>query len=92
MKTRLTLPGRPALGGIAFVQHQRFECVEIRPHKTMDGRQMELTRWRSHCADCGAPFELLTPRRNVAVRVDRRRCAEHRDPKRRVKIPAGAEA
>jgi anti-sigma-K factor RskA len=62
------------------------------PHKTMDGRQMELTRWQSHCADCGAPFELLTPRRNVAVRVDRRRCAEHRDPKRRVKIPAGAEA
>jgi hypothetical protein len=92
MKTRLTLPGRPALGGIAFVQHQRFECVEIRPHKTMDGRQMELTRWQSHCADCGAPFELLTPRRTVAVRVDRRRCAEHRDPKRRVKIPAGAEA
>ncbi len=92
MKIRLTLPGRPALGGIAFVQHQRFECVEIRPHKTMDGRQMELTRWQSHCADCGAPFELLTPRRNVAVRVDRRRCAEHRDPKRRVKIPAGAEA
>ncbi|MCA4920350.1 MAG: hypothetical protein ING82_13060 [Roseomonas sp.] len=92
MKTRLTLPGRPALGGIAFVQHQRFECVEIRPHKTMDGRQMELTRWQSHCADCGAPFELLTPRRNVAVRVDLRRCAEHRDPKRRVKIPAGAEA
>ena len=92
MKTRLTLPGRPALGGIAFVQHQRCECVEIRPHKTMDGRQMELTRWQSHCADCGAPFELLTPRRNVAVRVDRRRCAEHRDPKRRVKIPAGAEA
>jgi hypothetical protein len=34
----------------------------------------------------------LTPRRNVAVRVDRRRCAEHRDPKRRVKMPAGAEA
>ena len=30
MKTRLTLPGRPELGGIAFVQHQRFECVEIR--------------------------------------------------------------
>jgi hypothetical protein len=26
------------------------------------------------------------------VRVDRRRCAEHRDPKRRVKMPAGAEA
>ena len=92
MKTRLTLPGRPVLGSIALVQHQRFECVEIRPHKTMDGRQIELTRWLSHCADCGAPFDLLAPRRNAPVRVDRRRCAEHRDPKRRVKIPVGAEA
>jgi hypothetical protein len=92
MRKLITLPGRPDLGSIAFVQHQRFECVEIRPHTTRDGRSMELVRWLSQCSDCGAPFDLRTPRRAAPVRVDRRRCAEHRDPKRRVKVAAGASA
>ncbi len=92
MRKLITLPGRPDLGSIAFVQHQRFECVEVRPHTTRDGRSMELVRWLSQCTECGAPFDLLTPRRGMPVRVDRRRCAEHRDPKRRVKVPAGASA
>ena len=92
MRKLITLPGRPDLGSIAFVQHQRFECVEIRPHTTRDGRSMELVRWVSQCSDCGAPFDLLTPRRAATVRVDRRRCAEHRDPKRRVKVAVGASA
>ena len=92
MRKPLSLPGRPALGGVAFVQHQRFECVEIRPHTTRDGRHIELTRWLSHCTDCGAPFDLITPRRAAAVRVDRRRCEEHRNPKRRVTVSAGARA
>ncbi|WP_368416553.1 hypothetical protein [Falsiroseomonas sp.] len=92
MKTSLSLPGRPEIGSVALVQHQRFECVEIRPHVTRTGRDVELSIWIGRCADCGAPFDLVTPRRAGPVRVDRRRCAEHRDPKRRVKVPAGASA
>ena len=87
-----SLPGQPQVGSVAFVQHQRFECVEIRPHITRTGRDIELSIWVARCADCGAPFDLVTPRRAGPVRVDRRRCAEHRDPKRRVRMPAGASA
>ena len=92
MKTSLSLPGRPEIGCVALVQHQRFECVEIRPHVTRTGRDVELSIWIGRCADCGVPFDLVTPRRAGPVRVDRRRCAEHRDPKRRVKVPAGVPA
>jgi hypothetical protein len=92
MKVTNSLPGQPEVGTVAFVQHQRFECVEIRPHTRRDGRRIELSRWISHCTDCSAPFDLVTPRRMAPVRVDRRRCAEHRDPKRRVRVPAGASA
>ena len=92
MKTTLSLPGQPEIGCVAFVQHQRFECVGIQPYITRAGRDVQLSLWVGRCADCGAPFDLVTPRRNGAVRVDRRRCAEHRDPKRRVTVSARAGA
>lgn len=84
----LSLPGRPEIGRVAFVRRQRFECVEIRPHVTRTGRDVELAVWVGGCAECGAAFELVTPRRGESVRVDRRRCDLHRQPGKRVSSQA----
>ena len=92
MTTTLTLPGNPEVGLSALVQQQRFECVEIRPYITRAGKNSELAIWQAPCADCGAPFELITPRRKAPVRVDRRRCDLHRYPGRRVNGCRGSQA
>jgi hypothetical protein len=90
MTTTLTLPGRPEIGSKAHVQQQRFECVGLRPHRTRDGRDVQLAVWQAPCADCGAPFQLVTPVRERTVRVDRRRCDAHRRPGSRVKRTGSA--
>jgi hypothetical protein len=63
---------------------QHYELVRRDPYTRRDGTLSTLAVWRSHCAQCGEPFELRTPA-NSSKFVPNRRCQAHKRPGVRAK-------
>ena len=75
----------PAVGTVLMRDGQRYVVVDTQPHRRKDGTPTTLIVWRSHCSDCGQPFELTTP---LATKWPNRRCPRHRAPGRAVTAAA----
>ncbi len=72
----------PDVGFILMREGQRYELVAQEPHIRRDGLPTTLLVWRSHCCDCGVPFEVATGL--VANGYFNRRCPDHHRPGRAV--------
>jgi hypothetical protein len=66
---------------------QNYELTGTRPYIRRDGTETHLAVWRSHCADCGEPFELQTPGKSSRFEPNRR-CPKHKRPGCRVDTPS----
>lgn len=54
------------------------------PYMKRDGTETTLSRWFTHCAQCGEPFEATTPTHSLEFHPSRR-CAKHKRPGQRVR-------
>ena len=72
----------PAIGALLMKEGQRYELVAANGHIRKDGTPTILLTWRSHCADCGSAFEIVTGLR--AKGSINRRCPLHTSPGRSV--------
>lgn len=80
---RIDFAQPPETGAVLLRGGQRYEVVEVRTALRKDGAVAFVLVWRSHCATCGAPFELTTGlRANAQLN---RRCSAHRAAGRPVK-------
>lgn len=61
---------------------QLFEFVGEADHIRRDGGKVRLKRWRTRCAECGAPFEFRSTKETIFE--PSRRCGEHKAPGRPV--------
>ena len=82
---RIAFRQAPAVGTVLMCDGQRYVVVDTRLHRRKDGTPTTLIVWRSHCSDCGQPFELTTP---LATKWPNRRCPMHRAPGRAVTAAA----
>ena len=64
----------PERGFVAMFKGQRYELVGGKPYRRKDGSKTILLAWRTHCAECGDPFEIMTPK---VERYPTRRCPAH---------------
>lgn len=88
MEEPLNFDPIPDLGTIVFRYGQRYMLDEVEPYVRKDGEASTLLRWRSTCADCGAPFDFRTP---IKSKGFNRRCALHRNPGARVSHRKGGK-
>lgn len=72
----------PPIGTVLMRDGQRYELVALQKHVRQDGRPTALLIWRSHCADCAAPFEVTTGLKTTGA--INRRCQLHHMPGRAV--------
>ena len=86
---RLAFRQAPALGTVLMMDGQRYVVVATRPHRRKDGMPTMLVSWRSHCADCGQPFEVTTC---LVAKAVNRRCPAHHAPGRAVTAAARQRA
>ncbi len=86
---RIAFRQAPALGTVLMVDAQRYVVVATRPHHRKDDTPTMLITWRSHCADCGQPFEVTT---GLAAKAINRRCPAHHAPGRAVTAAARQRA
>ena len=70
---------------IKIYKGQTYENAGGRRYIRRDGSATWLDAWRSRCADCGEPFEFLTPSK-AAKFGPNRRCQKHKRPGCRVKV------
>jgi hypothetical protein len=68
---------------------QSYEFARTEPHTRRDGTETTLMVWRSHCAQCGEPFEVLTPAGSGKFSPNRR-CQKHKRPGVRVRTADAA--
>ena len=61
---RIAFRQAPAVDTVLMRDGQRYVVIDIRPYRRKDGTPTTLIVWRSHCSDCGQPFELTTPPRD----------------------------
>ncbi len=61
---------------------QLYAKIGTRPHVRKDGTSTQLVVWRTHCAKCGAMFEVMTIENPKYLN---RRCPEHAVSSRKVK-------
>lgn len=78
----------PDIGTLLMKEGQRYELVSANGHTRKDGAPTILLTWRSHCADCGSTFEVVTGLR--AKGSINRRCPLHTSPGRAVTTNARA--
>jgi hypothetical protein len=57
---------------------QRYEFIREEDYQRREGGVSRLSVWRSHCADCGQPFECRTVK--ASAFQPSRRCPEHKAP------------
>jgi hypothetical protein len=62
---------------VLMLEGQRYVAIGSRLHRKPDGIDVPLIVWRSHCAECGMPFECLT---TLKASHPNRRCPEHHSP------------
>jgi hypothetical protein len=71
--------GPEEIGDVFHRRGQRYEIVDVHSHLTRDDRLVPLCRLRSHCAECGRPFEFSTRMSSIRRGGDlNRRCELHR--------------
>lgn len=68
---------------IRVYQGQSYAFRGEVPHRRGDGGMTKLSRWFSNCADCGEPFETLTPTHSLKFEPSRR-CQLHKRPGQKV--------
>jgi hypothetical protein len=66
---------------VLMLDGQRYVAVGSRLHRKPDGTGVPLIVWRSHCAECGMPFECTT---TLKGSLPNRRCPEHHSPAKSV--------
>jgi hypothetical protein len=59
---------------------QGYRRVDVVPYTRKDGSTSALQVWRSRCADCGEPFEILSTVRKRKLWYPNRRCKKHQQP------------
>jgi hypothetical protein len=62
---------------VLMLDGQRYVATGSRLHRKPDGTDVPLIVWRSHCAECGMPFECTT---TLKGSHPNRRCLEHHSP------------
>lgn len=67
-----------------IVSGQAYKEVGREPYLRKNGKLTELIVWRSHCAECGEPFEIRTSAKSRRF-IPNRRCHLHKQPGVRVK-------
>lgn len=67
----------PPLDTVLMWEGQRYVVVGSFLHTCQDGSRTPLIRWRSHCAECGEPFECAT---SLKAKNPNRRCDKHQRP------------
>lgn len=76
--------------GLALsIDGQRYEMISEVEHVRLDGEQTKLAMWRSECAECGQPFEFRCSQLSLP---ENRRCELHKQPGKRVRDRARADA
>lgn len=63
---------------------QRYVRIGEFKRARRDGTLATVLRWQSHCAECGDPFEITTPKASNKWQPNRR-CQTHKRPGVRVK-------
>lgn len=74
----------PEIGTVLMREGQRYELLRQKPHVRKDGQPTILLVWRSHCADCGGVFEIMTGL--ISKGCINRRCPKHHSPGRAVTV------
>jgi len=59
---------------------QGYRLVGLRDYVNRFGHESKLVILRTHCADCGAPFEFMTTQGRFKQRAINRRCGLHKRP------------
>jgi hypothetical protein len=62
---------------VLMLDGQRYVAIGSRLHRKPGGTDVPLITWRSHCAECGVPFECHT---TLKGSHPNRRCPEHHSP------------
>jgi len=73
------------LGDAIVVRGQGYQLVAFEPHMRKDGSKTKLAVWSSCCAQCGEAFTCRSP---MTCPPQRRRCDEHKAPRRWVRKPS----
>jgi len=81
---RIDFSAPPGVGHVLMREGQRYELVNQKPHIRKDGQPTTLLVWRSHCADCGSAFEIMTGL--ISNRGINRRWPKHHRPGRAVTV------
>jgi hypothetical protein len=72
----------PPVGTVLMRDGQKYELVNLQKHVRQDGRTTALLIWRTHCAECAAPFDVTTGLKTTGA--INRRCPLHHKPGRAV--------
>ena len=67
----------PLPGTVLMHQGQRYVAIGSDLHTRRDGQTVPIICWKSHCAECGRPFECWSGLRSGTLN---RRCPEHHAP------------
>ena len=70
------------VGERLFSGGQGYVFLGFRPYQMVAGAQITVQAWTTHCAKCGASFELFTTRGLIH---QSRRCTACKQPGKRVK-------
>ncbi len=71
----------PPVGIAIAIRGQRYDAVKVEPHTRRDGGEAHLVTWASHCAQCGCAIAVRCTSKSLP---ETRRCAEHRQPGKRI--------
>lgn len=71
----------PPMDTVVMIEGQRYQLSGSKLYERLDGELVPLVCWRSHCADCGQPFECWT---KLQCKHPNRRCPDHHAPGRPV--------
>lgn len=75
---------RQRKGAVRLYAGQRYDRIGEEDYQRKDGRWTKLDVYRSHCPECGKPFEIRASRDRNAFHPARR-CDEHKTQGRRIR-------
>ncbi len=67
--------GPPSRGALYIRDGQYYEVLGVDPYWNKRGQSTYIITWKSHCADCGKPFEVTT---GLRAKWINRRCGKHK--------------
>jgi len=72
--TEIPLPGAT----VTLPDGRVFTWLAFKPYTRKDGTDTELSVWQSHCAICGAPFTVATPKAGHTQSFYNKHCTDHK--------------